>query len=107
MNKINGIMASALIVLLLALPLALRLVPRNALYGFRTKQSMNSSEEEWFRLNRIAGIGLCISGLVTLITCLFVLYGGHWQAEGYLLCVGVFLASLMIAVFVTLAKQSR
>jgi uncharacterized membrane protein len=51
--------------ILLAIPLILEKIPRNPLYGFRTAYTM-SSDEVWFRANKISGIALLIAGLVWL-----------------------------------------
>ena len=44
------ILGVSLLLILVAVPLALRLVPRNGLYGFRTRTTM-ASEEIWFSAN--------------------------------------------------------
>lgn len=44
-------------------PMILGMVPRNPIYGFRTGYTM-SSDEVWYRANRIAGVALFLSGLV-------------------------------------------
>lgn len=49
----------------LAIPMILKKVPRNPLYGFRTPHTM-SSDEVWYEANRIAGWDLLVAGAVTL-----------------------------------------
>ena len=50
-----------LIIIAVSIPMIVRLVPRNGLYGFRTPYTF-SSDDVWYRANRIAGIALCIAG---------------------------------------------
>jgi uncharacterized membrane protein len=46
-----------LILIALSLPLVFRLVPPNGWYGYRTPRS-RSSPQEWYRLNRLAGLAV-------------------------------------------------
>src|SRR5688572_12619231 len=56
-----------LIMIGLAIPMILEKVPRNYLYGFRTRYTL-SSDEVWYRANKISGIALAAAGLAWLIT---------------------------------------
>ena len=51
----------ALILFILSIPLALGMIPRNRLYGFRTKRTL-ADDATWLRVNRFAGIGIMIAG---------------------------------------------
>jgi SdpI/YfhL protein family len=44
-----------LTIMLLAIPLILKKVPRNAFYGFRTALTM-ASDDTWYRANKISGM---------------------------------------------------
>ena len=55
-----------LTIILLAIPLILEKVPRNGFYGFRTPFTM-SSDEIWYRANKILGISLLVTGIFWLI----------------------------------------
>ena len=50
------------LLIVVAIPLALRKVPRNAVYGFRTRATM-ANDETWFEANAHFGRGLIISSL--------------------------------------------
>ena len=50
----------------LSLPMILKKVPRNPMYGFRTEYTM-SSDEVWYRANKISGIAVLVAGVVWLI----------------------------------------
>jgi uncharacterized membrane protein len=54
-----------LFISLLAIPLILRRVPPNALYGVRTKASF-ASVADWYRINAIGGRYLILSGIVIM-----------------------------------------
>lgn len=69
MNSIQGIAGlitgSGMLIALLSIPLILRRVPPNALYGIRTKASF-SSDADWYRINAIGGRYLAGSGTVLI-----------------------------------------
>lgn len=48
------------IIAVLSMPLALKIVPPNRFYGFRTSQTL-ASREVWFRVNRVAGYALIVA----------------------------------------------
>jgi uncharacterized membrane protein len=47
------------------IPMALRLIPPNHFYGYRTRKTF-SSVDIWYRANRFSGWALAIAGLVAL-----------------------------------------
>jgi uncharacterized membrane protein len=64
-----------------ALPLALRLVPPNPIYGFRTRFT-RSSREVWFDANAFAGRAMLVASIVSAFILLAVptQLGGGWGA---------------------------
>ena len=60
------IAGSGLLTFLLAIPLILRRVPPNAIYGVRTKASF-ASDSDWYRINAIGGRYLAVSGTIILL----------------------------------------
>lgn len=70
MNSIQivaSVMAgSGVLIFLLAIPLILRRVPPNAVYGVRTKASF-SSHSDWYRINNIGGRYLAVSGAIIFV----------------------------------------
>lgn len=60
MDKQTGV---ALMLMFLAVPLMLKLVPRNWLYGFRTPRTM-ASDEVWYPANQVCGVTLLIAGAI-------------------------------------------
>src|SRR5688572_18081197 len=75
----------------LAIPLILRRVPPNGVYGVRTKASF-ASESDWYRINSIGGRHLAVSGLLILIV----------GAVGFFLPMSMFSAYSISAAIVTL-----
>jgi cytochrome bd-type quinol oxidase subunit 1 len=53
----------ALILFIVAVPLAIGLIPRNRLYGFRTRRTL-ADDATWFRVNRSAGFGIMIASAI-------------------------------------------
>ena len=60
------IVAFALVQTLIALPLAMRRVPRNVVYGFRTRRTLHD-DEAWFETNEHFGRGLLVASLIALV----------------------------------------
>jgi uncharacterized membrane protein len=56
---------------ILGIPLALKLVPPNPVYGVRTSKTF-SNREVWYAANRSAGINMAITGIVIAVTRLVV-----------------------------------
>jgi uncharacterized membrane protein len=69
MSEPISLLVPAALVGLVAVPLALKLVPPNRIYGFRTAKTLDS-RELWFRINRFAGLGLIAAAAATI--CVFL-----------------------------------
>ena len=52
-----------LLLVALAIPLILDMIPRNGFYGFRTPRTL-ASDDVWYPANRYAGKALFVAGLV-------------------------------------------
>jgi uncharacterized membrane protein len=63
------ILGVSLVLVALAVPLALRLVPRNAVYGFRTRATM-ANDELWLSANAYFGQRLIVG---TVVGCALVI----------------------------------
>jgi hypothetical protein len=51
------------IVAILAIPLALKLVPPNRIYGYRSAHAL-ADREHWYRINQVAGLALLAASAV-------------------------------------------
>jgi hypothetical protein len=60
----------ATVIAILALPLALNLVPPNRIYGYRTTSTL-ANRGLWFRINRVAGLALIAASAVALSLYLY------------------------------------
>jgi uncharacterized membrane protein len=102
-----GLAGSALLIMIVSIPLMLERVPKNPLYGFRTNKSMSGSDSEWYRINRIAGAGLFIAGFISLIACLIVPRLIDNGQTAVFSCGGVLLVAIVTATVVTYLQQGR
>jgi uncharacterized membrane protein len=59
------------LLLVLGIPLVLKLVPPNPVYGVRAAKTF-SSREVWHAANRSAGINMAITGIVIAVAALVV-----------------------------------
>jgi hypothetical protein len=51
----------------LGLPLAFRLVPRNYVYGMRSRRALYGTDETWYLQNVITGVAMVLAGVVWLV----------------------------------------
>jgi hypothetical protein len=57
------------LIIVLAIPTILELVPRNRICGFRTPYAL-SSDAAWYRANRLSGFAFLVAGLFWLAVVL-------------------------------------
>jgi uncharacterized membrane protein len=89
-----------LVIIILSIPMILGKVPRNSLYGFRTAYTL-SSDEVWYRANKISGIALVLAGVFWLaIGWVLPVWMGA-TARAYRLVQVLGLASLGVALVVS------
>jgi uncharacterized membrane protein len=53
----------ALILFIVGVPLALGVIPRNRLYGFRTRRTL-ADDAVWYPVNRFTGFGIMIASAI-------------------------------------------
>jgi uncharacterized membrane protein len=99
MNEVTGFsILFALVGLLfigLSIPLILKKVPPNWIYGYRTKKTL-SNPTIWYEANHVFGKDFFISGLLTFIGSLVMLFLGQDADPIYavIILLGVLLLSL-------------
>jgi hypothetical protein len=59
------------IVALASIPLIMRVVPRNGLYGFRTRRTL-ADDATWFAANHFAGWALFFAALVSAVLLMVI-----------------------------------
>lgn len=86
-----------------AVPLLLRLIPQNPLYGVPTERTLDD-EKLWFTVNAFAGKAVLIAcGVVAL---LLILYQGTWLRSSWAQ-VAAFVVPLGMAVGAVIAYERR
>jgi hypothetical protein len=71
-RTINGVyFIGSLIVIVLSIPLIMKWIGPNGLYGYRVAKTMNNPDI-WYRANSVLGVDLLIAGILILLTTLFV-----------------------------------
>lgn len=75
------LLASALLLMALAIPLWMRRVPPNRFYGVRTRATL-ADETTWYDVNARSGQDLLVAGVIFL-TSIFVIdaVGTRWAPE--------------------------
>jgi uncharacterized membrane protein len=63
---------SDLLLIGLSIPLIMRRIPPNGLYGFRTPATLKD-EALWYDVNAYAGKRLLIAGVASLVVCLVII----------------------------------
>ena len=75
------LLLSAVLLIVLAVPLWMRMVPPNRFYGVRTRATLGD-EQRWYAVNASAGFDLFISGIVLLAGILVLeRIGAAWPPE--------------------------
>jgi uncharacterized membrane protein len=86
MNSMQSVAAliagSGLLIALLAIPLILRRVPPNSLYGVRTKASF-ASDSDWYRINAIGGRYLTLAGIFILVVGIIGFFSAGLRRDSY------------------------
>ncbi len=77
------ILACNVLFVFIAIPLILRKVPRNIVYGFRTRATL-SDDHVWYEANAYFGRGLVIASVITAIAAL-IFYYMHGISPGFFL----------------------
>ena len=91
------------IIVVASIPLILKIVPPNRLYGFRTRQTL-ANRELWFRANSFAGWAFLVAAVAS--ASVFVAAPGYASGRSALGLV-IFLVPLVIALAVSLAYLRR
>ncbi len=98
------ILAPALI-MLIAIPLIRKKIPKNAFYGFRTPKTMAGSDEQWYRINREGGIAIFIAGSISLLASIFLPVFVRDQSQVISICSEILVASMLIACGIETVKH--
>lgn len=72
MNYKIGSCSLSVLLILLSIPLLLRRVPKNSVYGFRIPGSLNGSTAHWFYVNEVAGAAGIGAGVLCILFALVI-----------------------------------
>ncbi|HET7729122.1 MAG TPA: SdpI family protein [Usitatibacter sp.] len=86
-----------------AVPLMLRLIPRNPIYGLPTERAL-ANDETWFRVNAFAGRAVLVA--MAIAALLIMVYNGTLLRSGWMQLLVLVLAAA-IAVGVSLVYDQR
>jgi len=98
-----ALLVACVIVAGVAVPLMLRLIPQNRIYGVRTERTL-SQETAWFEVNAYGGRALLVA--VGVAALLIVSYQGTWLRAAWSQ-LAVFLLAVAAAVAATLVYERR
>jgi len=56
---------ASLLTAAICVPLILRKIPKNEIYGMRTPRTMSGSDENWVEVNRQVGLGMMVAALIS------------------------------------------
>ena len=94
------LLLSAVVLIVFAVPLWMRMVPPNRFYGVRTRATLGD-EQRWYAVNSNAGFDLFISGIALLVGILVIeRIGVAWPAELRNLAAAALLVALLVRVSV-------
>ena len=94
------LLLSAVLLILFAVPLWMRMVPPNRFYGVRTHATLGD-EQRWYAVNASAGFDLLVSGIVLLAGILVIeRIGAAWPPEFRNLAAAALLVALLVRVSV-------
>jgi uncharacterized membrane protein len=89
---------SGLVLAGLSVPLILRKIPPNGLYGFRTPATVENPQI-WYKVNVYAGRRLLVVGLGSAVGAIILYYTVNSSIDAYALsCLGIFLALFLWAI---------
>jgi len=94
----------SVILFVLCIPLAIGLIPRNRVYGFRTKRTL-TDDATWFRVNRFAGVAIIIASAVYFTITFAKPYDGDFRV--WLVHLAAFAVPLAAALTMTAAYAKR
>jgi uncharacterized membrane protein len=94
------LLLSAILLILFAVPLWMRMVPPNRFYGVRTHATLGD-EQRWYAVNASTGFDLLVSGIVLLAGILVIeRLGATWPPAFRNLASAALLVALLVRVSV-------
>ena len=98
-----SLLITVAVIAAVAVPLALRLIPPNPVYGVRTRRTRRD-EKLWFEVNAFGGKALLVA--CGVIAALLMMYQGTWLRAAWAQVV-VLLVPIAVAIAATLVYERR
>jgi uncharacterized membrane protein len=98
-----SLLVACVIVAALAVPLMLRLIPQNPIYGVRTERTL-TQQSVWFEVNAFGGRALLIAAGVAALV--IMVYQGTWLRSGWAQ-LAVFVLAIAAAIVATLVFERK
>lgn len=98
-----SLLVACVIAAAVAIPLMLRLIPQNPIYGVATERTL-TQESAWFEVNAYGGRALLIA--VGVAALLIIVYQGTWLRAAWAQ-LAVFVLALGAAIAATLVYERR
>jgi uncharacterized membrane protein len=95
----------AIVNIAVSVPLILRKIPPNLLYGFRTPKTLSNSRV-WYEANAKGGKNLVVASVVTML-CWPVVTALFDRSTASLIDIGIFLAACAVAIFLSMIQVSK
>ncbi len=97
---------TSLLLVLIAIPLYLKKIPPNNLYGFRVKATLEDPEL-WYEVNRYSAGWLMFSGIVICLSALVFAAIPGLSIDAYsLLCLAVFTLTFIMSMGFSVQKMN-
>jgi uncharacterized membrane protein len=95
------ILACDLLFAIIAIPLILRKVPRNVVYGFRTRATLEN-DFVWYEANAYFGRGFLLSSFVSALLIVFLYFSDLLSPQDFLIAsIVVLVVPSMVTVLLT------
>lgn len=91
-------LTAPLVILSVSVPLVLKLIPRNGMYGFRVRETM-ASDNVWYAANQISGIAMVVASLVWIAAILGAVPSRYATATGVAAIAGAVAVSFLYLQF--------
>ncbi len=95
-----------LLFIILGIPMTLRMVKPNPIYGVRTPKCMRD-ERVWYEANAYCGKLIIVAGALTLITAIILHFTGISEFAYVMTCNGVMVVGVIIMAILTLIKVAK
>jgi hypothetical protein len=101
------IYVAPLLLMAVSLPLIFRKIPKNIFYGFRTRRTLNGTDEYWYEANHKAGLALFVAGAVAFLTAVVLSRFVPSFRVAIRIEVPVLLICVLAATLIALAQDRR